>query len=137
MGYCDDRMVLRTVYLTPKIDEALRLKAFKEGRTKNDVISDAILVSLGLPVKDYSITTLIGQKVSLKGSHEYDFLIESVNLTPYHKGVSDDYRFVLYPECNPEIRIKARFEDLELTELQKRFYEKHSKVVTVEKNFMK
>jgi predicted DNA-binding protein len=38
----DTRMVLRTVYLTPDVDEALRLGAFKAGRTKNDLIRDAI-----------------------------------------------------------------------------------------------
>ena len=42
----DTRMVLRTVYLTPEVDEQLRLGAFKAGRTKNDLIRDAIKIFL-------------------------------------------------------------------------------------------
>jgi plasmid stability protein len=38
----DTRMVLRTVYLTPEVDEKLRIGAFQAGRSKNDLIRDAI-----------------------------------------------------------------------------------------------
>jgi hypothetical protein len=36
----DARMVLRTVYLTPEVDEKLRVGAFQAGRSKNDLIRD-------------------------------------------------------------------------------------------------
>jgi plasmid stability protein len=38
----DTRMVLRTVYLTPEVDEKLRIGAFHAGRSKNELIRDAI-----------------------------------------------------------------------------------------------
>jgi hypothetical protein len=44
-------MVLRTVYLTPEIDDELRVGAFKAGRTKNDLIRDAIKLYLKTAVK--------------------------------------------------------------------------------------
>jgi hypothetical protein len=43
----DARMVLRTVYLTPEVDEKLRIGAFEAGRSKNDLIRDAITQFLG------------------------------------------------------------------------------------------
>jgi predicted DNA-binding protein len=46
------RMVLRTVYLTPEMDEKLRIGAFQAGRSKNDLIRDAItqfLAEIGKP----------------------------------------------------------------------------------------
>ncbi len=48
----DARMVLRTVYLTPEVDEQLRIGAFQAGRSKNDLIRDAItqfLTGIGKP----------------------------------------------------------------------------------------
>lgn len=42
----DDRMVLRTVYLPPALDEKLKLRAFQAGRSKNDLIRDAISSAL-------------------------------------------------------------------------------------------
>jgi plasmid stability protein len=41
------RMVLRTVYLPPELDEKLKLRAFQAGRSKNDLIRDAINSAFG------------------------------------------------------------------------------------------
>jgi plasmid stability protein len=38
----DARMVLRTVYLPPEVDERLRIGAFRAGRSKNELIRDAL-----------------------------------------------------------------------------------------------
>ncbi len=38
----DERMVLRTVYLTPDVDEELRIQAFQLDRSKNDLIREAV-----------------------------------------------------------------------------------------------
>ena len=37
-----EKMVLRTVYLPPDLDEKLRLEAFWSKTTKNDVIREAV-----------------------------------------------------------------------------------------------
>lgn len=39
-------MVLRTVYLTPALDDTLRLKAFKERKSKNEIIREILTESL-------------------------------------------------------------------------------------------
>ena len=36
------RMVLRTVYLPPDIDDELRVRAFRSNQTKNDLIREAV-----------------------------------------------------------------------------------------------
>jgi hypothetical protein len=41
-----DRQVLRTVYLTPAVDEKLRVRAFREKRQKNDLMVEAIAIYL-------------------------------------------------------------------------------------------
>jgi plasmid stability protein len=41
-----DRMVLRTVYLPPDLDEKLKLRAFQARRSKNDLIREAISSAL-------------------------------------------------------------------------------------------
>ena len=59
----DARMVLRTVYLTPEVDEKLRVGAFQAGRSKNDLIRDAItqfLTGSGEPAKTRSKAAAIG-----------------------------------------------------------------------------
>lgn len=38
----DTRMVLRTVYLPPELDDQLRVHAFRSKQTKNDVIREAV-----------------------------------------------------------------------------------------------
>jgi len=38
----DYRMVLRTVYLRPEVDERLRVHAFRQKTTKNDMIAKAV-----------------------------------------------------------------------------------------------
>lgn len=42
----DDRMVLRTVYLPPELDEKLRVHAFRSKTTKGEVIRRAIAAAL-------------------------------------------------------------------------------------------
>ena len=52
----DTRMVLRTVYLPPELDNQLRVHAFRSKQTKNDVIREAVALWLsakavaGVPV---------------------------------------------------------------------------------------
>lgn len=38
----DVRMVLRTVYLPPGVDDELRVRAFHSNQTKNDLIREAV-----------------------------------------------------------------------------------------------
>ena len=38
----DVRMVLRTVYLPPSVDDELRVRAFRSNQTKNDLIREAV-----------------------------------------------------------------------------------------------
>jgi Arc/MetJ-type ribon-helix-helix transcriptional regulator len=45
----DARMVLRTVYLPPELDEQLRIDSFKLRRSKNDLIRDAVRLFLAGP----------------------------------------------------------------------------------------
>ena len=62
----DARMVLRTVYLTPEVDEQLRVGAFQAGRSKNDLIRDAItqfLTGIGKPQQGAA-------KAAAKSSHK-------------------------------------------------------------------
>jgi hypothetical protein len=42
MSDSSDKMVLRTVYLPRELDERLRLMAFRQGKTKNDIIRNAV-----------------------------------------------------------------------------------------------
>ena len=41
-----ERMVLRTVYLPPDLDEKLRVRAFRDGQSKGDLIRRAIAKEL-------------------------------------------------------------------------------------------
>lgn len=44
----DDYLVLRTVYMSPKLDNKLRLIAEKERRSKNEVIREILTDAVGV-----------------------------------------------------------------------------------------